>query len=91
MDATGSPFESPQEALREAVKRIGSQSATGRLLKVSQAAVWEWLRKDKVLPAEHVLTVEAHTGVSKHDLRPDVYPYEMLAAPAAVGSIEVGQ
>lgn len=91
MDATGSPFESPQAALREAVKRIGSQSATGRLLGVSQAAVWEWLRKDKVIPAEHVLAVEAETSISRHDLRPDVYPHEMPPAPASTSGIEAVQ
>lgn len=91
MDAIGSPFESPQAALREAVKRIGSQSATGRLLKVSQAAVWEWLRKDKVLPAEHVLTVEAETGISRHDLRPDVYPEDMPPAPPVPGGLGLFQ
>lgn len=91
MDATGSPFESPHAALREAVNRIGSQSATGRLLKISQAAVWEWLKKEKVLPGEHVLTVEAETGISRHDLRPDLYPQDMLPPPAAVSGIEAVQ
>lgn len=52
----------------------------GRLVGVSQAAVWQWLKDEKPLPAEHVLAVEAATGVSRHDLRPDIYPRE-LAAP----------
>jgi DNA-binding transcriptional regulator YdaS (Cro superfamily) len=78
MAATASSFESPQAALRAAVEVVGSQSATGRLLSVSQAAVWEWLRKGKVLPAEHVLTVERETGISRHDLRPDLYPRESV-------------
>ena len=60
-------------ALREAVSRLGSQSATARLLNVSQAAVWKWLHRGKPLPAEHVLVIEAATGVSRHALRPDIY------------------
>ena len=46
---------------------------------LSKAAVWKWLRKGQPLPPEHVLKVEAETGVSRHDLRPDIYPPE---APA---------
>lgn len=46
----------------------------GRLLGVSQPTVWEWLNKGKSLPAEHVLAVEAATGVPKEQLRPDIYP-----------------
>ncbi|WP_341207258.1 YdaS family helix-turn-helix protein [uncultured Sphingomonas sp.] len=63
-------------ALRSAVERAGGQSATARILKVSQAAVWKWLDEGKVLPAEHVLTLEAATNISRHDLRPDIYPRE---------------
>lgn len=66
----------PQQALRAAIKIVGSQAAMGRLLGVSQAAVWLWLKENKALPAEHVLAVEAATGISRHDLRPDIYPRE---------------
>jgi DNA-binding transcriptional regulator YdaS (Cro superfamily) len=68
-------------AFREAVKAVGSQSAMGRLLGVSQAAVWRWIRGSKAVPPEHVLTIEAATGISKHKLRPDIYPVEQVVAP----------
>ena len=45
-----------------------------RLLGTTQASVWRWLNVTYQLPAEHVLTVERETGVSRHDLRPDLYP-----------------
>lgn len=61
-------------ALREAVEAVGSQSAIARLLEVTQGAVSKWLSGQKPLPAEHVLAVEAATGVSKYRLRPDIYP-----------------
>ncbi|MEA3390050.1 MAG: YdaS family helix-turn-helix protein [Pseudomonadota bacterium] len=48
----------------------------GRLCGVSQQAVWKWVSRMKPLPPEHVLTVEEATGVSRHDLRPDIYPRE---------------
>lgn len=70
-------------ALRHAVALIGSQSATARTLGVSQTAVWKWLRKGQPLPAEHVLKVEQATGISRHDLRPDLYPREAAPPPHA--------
>lgn len=66
-------------ALKAAVDHMGGQSATARLLKVSQAAVWKWLDEGKMLPAEHVLTIEAATQISRHDLRPDIYPRESVS------------
>ena len=75
---------SPPEALSHAVDLIGGQSAMGRLIGVSQASVWRWVDLKKHLPAEHVLKVEAATGVSRHDLRPDLYPREN--APVETGA-----
>lgn len=81
---------SPSESLREAVQIAGSQSAFARLLGVSQASVWAWLNDCKPLPTgpvvpagelNWVLKAEHETGVSRHDLRPDLYPRD-LAAPA---------
>lgn len=73
-------------ALREAIEVIGSQSATARLLKVTQGAVSKWLSGKKPLAAEHVLAVEAATGVSKHRLRPDIYPVGIAATCSAPGA-----
>jgi len=64
----------PFEALEAAVAKAGSQSALARICGVSQTAVWKWLQSGKRLPAEYVLTVEAETMVSRHHLRPDIYP-----------------
>ena len=72
-------FSDPADALRAAVKRVGSQAAMGRLLGVTQQAVGRWLDKGKPLPAEAVLVVEEATGISRHELRPDVYPREGTA------------
>lgn len=69
-------------ALRAAVGRVGSQSAMARLLGIAQPSVWRWLARELPLPAEHVLKVERETGISRHDLRPDLYPREAAALPA---------
>lgn len=46
---------------------------------VSQPTVWAWLNQNKPLPAEFVLKTEAETGISRHELRPDIYPREDAA------------
>lgn len=68
------PFPTPAAALKAAVAVVGGQSAMARLLGLAQTSVWAWIHREKSLPAEHVLTVEAETGISRHDLRPDLYP-----------------
>jgi DNA-binding transcriptional regulator YdaS (Cro superfamily) len=73
----------PFEALQLAVDTAGGQSALARICSVSQTAVWKWLQSAKRLPAEYVLMVEAATGVSRHALRPDIYPLETVALPAS--------
>lgn len=78
-DSSISPL--PADALRRAVAIIGGQSKTARLLDLSQTSIWKWVSKGKVLPAEYCLKVEAATGISRHELRPDIYPVEAPALP----------
>ncbi|EHJ60012.1 helix-turn-helix domain-containing protein [Novosphingobium pentaromativorans] len=79
----------PYEALLQAVETAGSQSALARACGVGQPAVWKWLQV-KRLPAEYVLRIEAETGVSRHDLRPDIYPREVPHAPGAFTGVDRG-
>lgn len=58
-----------------AVRKAGSQSAFGRLIGKRQSTVAEWLKAGRI-PAEQVLDVEQATGISRHELRPDIYPDE---------------
>lgn len=82
MDVTPTPYE----ALNDAVMRAGSQSEFARICGVSQPSVWKWLNSSKRLPAEYVLPVETATGVSRHDLRPDIYPRDLRPRyPAPTG------
>lgn len=73
------------EALQAALAAIGTQQAFADLLEVSQPTIWRWLNQSKQLPAEFVLTVEEATGVSRHDLRPDIYPREHLIDQGRAG------
>lgn len=49
-----------------------SQAELARVCGQKPQAVTRWLAKG-VVPAVHVLTIEAATGVSRHLLRPDVF------------------
>lgn len=64
----------PYEALKIAITRSNTQESMAKVCRVSQGSVSKWLNQTKRLPAEHVLKVEKATGVSRHDLRPDIYP-----------------
>lgn len=74
----------PTEAMHEAIRRAGSRSALARLITVSRQTVHTW--RDHA-PAERCLAIEEHTGVSRYDLRPDVYgpkpETEITEQPAA--------
>jgi DNA-binding transcriptional regulator YdaS (Cro superfamily) len=43
-----------------------------RRLGISSPAISQWT----IVPAERVIAVEAVTHVSRHHLRPDIYPQE---------------
>jgi DNA-binding transcriptional regulator YdaS (Cro superfamily) len=79
---------SPYEALLAAVEAAGSQSALARICGVGQPAVWKWIQSSKRVPAEHVLAIEAATGVSRHILRPDIYPVDMPEAPSRWSGVD---
>lgn len=64
------------EALLACRDKAGSDSQMARDLEVPQSTMWRWLHQSKQLPAEYVLTAERLYGVSRHDLRPDIYPVE---------------
>lgn len=55
--------------MKEAITRAGGPSALARDLGISQAAISQW----RQVPYSRVLTVERITGVSRYELRPDIY------------------
>lgn len=78
-----------KESLLKAVQVVGGQVRLAAEIQkrnsknVRQQHVWKWINKCKspVPPAEHVLAIEAATResgevVSRHELRPDIYPVE---------------
>jgi DNA-binding transcriptional regulator YdaS (Cro superfamily) len=61
--------------LDRAVEKAGGQAKFARLIGVTAQAVSQW---DEVPPLR-VLEVERVSGVSRHELRPDLYPLESEA------------
>ncbi|WP_354218737.1 YdaS family helix-turn-helix protein [Bradyrhizobium sp. JR7.2] len=61
-------------ALDEAKRAVRGNTGLSRALngEITPQAVSQW----KQVPAERVLDVEKATGVSRHRLRPDLYPAE---------------
>lgn len=56
--------------LNEAKRKAGGSTELARALgDLTPQAISQW----KVVPADRVLKVEEITGVSRHDLRPDIF------------------
>lgn len=52
------------------VKKMGGPVAVARALRLrSHTGVYAW----KVIPAHHVITLEAQFGIPREELRPDLY------------------
>jgi len=61
--------------LDRAIKAAGGLTKLAASLDITKQAVAQW---DEVPPLR-VLEVERVSGVSRHDLRPDLYPVEVRA------------
>jgi len=59
-------------ALAEAALRVGGVAKLAEMLGVSRQAVYKWTR----VPAERAPQIERLTGVSRAELRPDLYEVE---------------
>lgn len=64
------------------VKRMGGPVAVAKALRLkSHTGVYSW----KLIPAHHVLTLEAQFGIPREELRPDLYrPVAIPATPSEV-------
>ncbi|MFG1255905.1 YdaS family helix-turn-helix protein [Xanthobacter flavus] len=71
-----------REALQKAISIAGGQEPLSRRIGVAQSLISYWLNKSpRGVSAERVLDVERETGVSRHDLRPDIYGPSPAAVP----------
>lgn len=63
-------------ALEKAVELLGSQAELARKIGKKQAHIWNWLHRDRRVPADMAMQIELATDgkVTRHELRPDIYP-----------------
>lgn len=63
-------MESKTQALKRAIENVGGQAEFARLIGITAQAVSQW----EEVPPLRVLAVERISQVSRHKLRPDLYP-----------------
>ena len=57
------------EVIDKAVRAAGGPTALANALGIKMESIYSWTR----IPAERVFGVEAATGISREELRPDLY------------------
>lgn len=66
-------------SIERAVAAAGGVQALAQKWDIKRQAIEKWI-KHKRLPPKRVLALEAESGVSRHELRPDLYPLDDRAA-----------
>ena len=59
--------------ISEIIDKLGGPSKAAEHLGVSSPSVVLNWRLRNSIPAQYVIAIEAHTGISRHKLRPDVF------------------
>ncbi|WP_353614054.1 YdaS family helix-turn-helix protein [Mangrovibacter phragmitis] len=63
------------KAIDKAITTAGTASRLAELLAVSAMTISHWRnRYHGIVPADRVLQIYGATGVTPHELRPDLYP-----------------
>ena len=71
-------------AVEQAIDTYGGAAALARRLGISRNAISLWRQNGRV-PQSRIDEVERLTGISRHDLRPDIFgPAPTVAASEAV-------
>jgi DNA-binding transcriptional regulator YdaS (Cro superfamily) len=55
---------------------VGGIAKLASLIGVRHQSLYSWRK----VPAERVLDLERHSGVPRHEIRPDIYPAETAEA-----------
>lgn len=59
-------------SIEDVMAKFGGRPAAAAALKITPQAIQKWMDKGRV-PIERVADVESATGISRHDLRPDIF------------------
>lgn len=57
---------------KKAIKQAGGPVKVSKLLGISHQAIGQW----KLIPPKWVIKIEEISGISRNELRPDIYPDE---------------
>lgn len=72
-----------KNALQRAIESVGNARLFAAKLQITEQSVGKWKNKYKgVVPSGRVLEVFQATGVTPHELRPDLYPNPTDGLPA---------
>jgi len=74
-----------EEGLQKAIDAAGGVAALARILGIAQPSVSGWTR----VPADRVAAIESATGVSRADLRPDLFASEGDVSKPMVDEIDL--
>ncbi|WP_083951175.1 YdaS family helix-turn-helix protein [Sphingobium abikonense] len=80
-DQAQSWYQEARAAFLSAVRIAEGQVRFAKICHCTQGNVSQLIRRGSLLPGRFVLNVEDATGVSRHALRPDIYP---LQAPRRI-------
>jgi DNA-binding transcriptional regulator YdaS (Cro superfamily) len=70
-------------ALQKAIETAGGATRLAEKIGLSSMAISHWKHRHKgAVPSSHVLPVYQATGVTPHELRPDLYPNPTDGLPA---------
>lgn len=61
--------------LQKAITAIGL-TRLAEAVGVRPPTLHVWMKSTGKVPAKHVIAVERATGISRHELRPDIYPLQ---------------
>jgi len=68
--------------LNKAIQQAGGQSKLATKLGISRSSVNRWLHKfDGRVPPERLIQIYELTGVTPHELRPDLHPTPTSGIP----------
>ena len=65
-------------AIKKAVVIAGNQTKLAAICGVAPSAVQQWVASNRV-PSKRVIDIERATGINRSELRPDLYPLEVVA------------
>lgn len=69
----------PYTAIKAARKKFDSDVAFAKALGTSHQQVGYMLKTAKMATPNFVIPIESATGISRHDLRPDLHPRPVIA------------